>query len=52
MIRIKNLRGGWLFIPDAGLKLKSGQVASVENLSQQTQGLIDRGYVALVDNPH
>ncbi len=51
MIRIKNLRGGWLFIPDAGLKLRAGQVTSVENLTPQIERLIDKGYVALVDTP-
>ncbi len=50
MIQIKNLRGGWLFIPDAGLKLKAGQVASVKNLTPQIEGLIDMGYVAKVDS--
>ena len=48
MIQIKNLRGGWLFIPDAGLKLRAGQVASVEKLTPQIEGLIKRGYVSRV----
>ncbi len=48
MIRIKNLRGGWLFIPDAGLKLRAGQVASVEKLTPQIEGLIKKGYVSQV----
>ena len=51
MIRIKNLRGGWLFIPDAGLKLKAGQVASVKSISPQIKTFMDKGYVAQVDTP-
>jgi len=52
MIRIKNLRPSRLFISDAGLKLLPGQVASVDSLSPQTEGLIARGYVArLSDDP-
>ena len=49
MIRIKNLRGGWLFIPDAGLKLKAGQVASVKSISPQIKTFMDKGYVAQVE---
>ncbi len=48
MIQVKNLRGGWLFIPDAGLKLRAGQVASVEKLTPQIEGLIKKGYVSQV----
>ncbi len=40
MFRIKNLKGGWLFITDASLKFKSGQAALVESLFTQTQELI------------
>ncbi len=50
MIRIKNLKGGWLLITDAGLKLKAGQVASVEKISPQTQMMIDKGFVAQLDS--
>jgi len=49
MVRIKNLRAGRLFVTDAGLKLLPGQVISVENISLQTQSLIDKGYVARLD---
>ncbi len=45
MIRIKSLRAGIIIITDAGLKLKASQVASVETISPQTQGLIDKGYL-------
>lgn len=50
-MKIKNLRAGWVFIPDAGLKLKTGQVVEVEKLSPQAQMFIDKGYVAQVDSP-
>jgi len=50
MVRIKNLRAGRLFVTDAGLKLLPGQVISVENISLQTQSLINKGYVAQVDS--
>ena len=51
MMQIKNLKAGWLFITDAGLKLMAGQVASVGKLTPQTEMLIARGYVALMDTP-
>ena len=49
MIRIKSLRPCKLIITDAGLKLKPGEVVPVEKLSAQTQDMIDKGYLALVD---
>ena len=50
MFKIKNLRAGRLFVTDAGLKLLPGQVISVENISLQTQSLIDKGYITLMDS--
>ena len=46
MIRIKNLSPGRLIIPDAGLRLLPGQIASVESLSPQTLDMIAKGYLA------
>jgi len=37
MNRIKNIRPGVLVIPDAGLKLKPGQVVEVERLTKQIE---------------
>ena len=37
MNRIKNIRPGVLVIPDAGLKLKPGQVVEVERLTAAAQ---------------
>ena len=41
MNRIKNIRPGVLVIPDAGLKLKPGQVVEVERLTKQIQAALN-----------
>mgnify|MGYP000975329684 CR=1 FL=1 len=50
MNRIKNIRPGILVIPDAGLKLKPGQVVEVERLTKQIQAALKNGRLAMADN--
>ena len=49
MNRIKNIRPGVLVIPDAGLKLKPGQVVEVERLTKQIQAALKNGRLAMAD---
>jgi hypothetical protein len=51
MNRIKNIRPGVLVIPDAGLKLKPGQVVEVERLTKQIQAALKNGRLAMADKP-
>ncbi|PIY05628.1 MAG: hypothetical protein COZ20_02970, partial [Gallionellales bacterium CG_4_10_14_3_um_filter_54_96] len=51
MNRIKNIRPGILVIPDAGLKLKPGQVVEVEHFTKQIQAALKNGRLAMADKP-
>ena len=42
---------GVLVIPDAGLKLKPGQVVEVERLTKQIQAALKNGRLAMADKP-
>ncbi len=47
MKSIKNLRAGVLVIPDADLKLRSGETVEVAGLTPQMNGLLQSGHLAL-----
>jgi hypothetical protein len=50
MLTIKNIRPGILVIPDAGLKLKPGQVVYLEKGTRQIESALKKGYLATVDH--
>lgn len=50
MITIKNIRPGILVIPDAGLKLRPGQVVEVAVLSKQGEQLMACGHLVRLGN--
>jgi hypothetical protein len=50
MLTIKNIRPGILVIPDAGLKLKPGQMVDIEKGTRQIESALKKGYLALVDH--
>jgi len=49
MLTIKNVRPGILIIPDAGLKLFPGEVAPVEEQTDQIKHCLQTGVVIQVD---
>ena len=49
MLTIKNVRPGILIIPDAGLKLFPGEVAPVEEQTDQIKHCLQTGVVIRVD---
>lgn len=49
MLTIKNVRPGILIIPDAGLKLLPGEVAPVEDQTDQIKHCLQTGVVIQVD---
>ena len=49
-MRIKNLRPGPLVIPDAKLKLASGEVVEARQVTRQIKSALDRGFVEKVND--
>jgi hypothetical protein len=50
MLTIKNIRPGILVIPDAGLKLKPGQMVDIEKGTRQIESALKNGYLTTVDH--
>ena len=46
---IKSTRPGILMIPDAGIKLRKNEIATVEKTSPQMESAIKRGYLVVQD---
>ncbi len=46
---VKSTRPGILMIPDAGIKLRKNEIATVEKTSPQMESAIKRGYLVVQD---
>ena len=46
---VKSTRPGILMIPDAGIKLRKNEIATVEKTSPQMESAIKRGYLVVED---